>query len=719
MNNNPAPVQGGLNSAFQFVSSFSPHPGSIGSQLNSNLNNNDSFNSNFNDNNNNNNNNNNNQHNLTSVSYPSNLRFLRLRTSSCVFSNKDHIIFSSLNVRGLNNEAKFDSIFDDLFSSFSSVCALQETLLPPNRGSLYFKNLMARSFSNNPYRAYWDYNPADRNSGVSLILAPFISKYVQCIHKHLGRFIAADLYLPSTKLCIINIYNFQKDDFASKGAKFATYVVNFIQEKQRLGFLLIILGDFNLDPSIHAHALEQDRQSPAYFKICRFLFDNDFIDQFSKDLQGIPYASFYDNNHLPVSRIDQIWFSSDFITSLHADRSWPLPCTLLSTADDSFKLDHNCISVFFHKDIFIGHLPTHRVKQKGEWREYLDVKSATPDQWSSFKNSSLNLLIESTCLGWSASPTASLINSKWHHFVSAVSQAAKSSLPIKRVSSAVRAKGTNEALLIIKRRITELNRIFAFLTNFCFTSSKQELQTPLYKFRYLWNNPRSEGPKGFYFTLKKINQAYDFLIPPDSIPQLLSLSARNDFIQLRTHVVSLRNVLFNLRSIKEAEQTKIDIKNYETLRNINYSKDKSAFIASSLNKSKRSIVLDRAMITSPSAPNDFTLVTDPDGVKQAANEHFRTIAGLPPSDLPSLNDFPDVWRQYYSTLNVDSSIYCDLLSPPTDDEWFSTIKALPKQKAAGLLGFPYEILQQLPDELSLYLRDIVSACFACSSIPSD
>src|SRR3954467_516284 len=61
-----------------------------------------------------------------------------------------------------------------------------------------------------PYRAYWDYNPVDRYSGVELIIKSFVSTYVQKVTRHQGRYISLDLYLPTRKLKIINIYNHQK-----------------------------------------------------------------------------------------------------------------------------------------------------------------------------------------------------------------------------------------------------------------------------------------------------------------------------------------------------------------------------------------------------------------------------------------------------------------------------------------------------------------------------
>ena len=70
----------------------------------------------------------------------------------------------------------------------------------------------------------------------------------------------------------------------------------------------------------------------------------------------------------------------------------------------------------------------------------------------------------------------------------------------------------------------------------------------------------------------------------------------------------------------------------------NFAKDKAAFIASSLSRSRRSIILDCAMdVSDPSNPK---LETDPVKVKHLANYHFQTIAGVPPEYSPSVADLP-------------------------------------------------------------------------------
>src|SRR3954453_22127591 len=68
--------------------------------------------------------------------------------------------------------------------------------------------------------------------------------------------------------------------------------------------------------------------------------------------------------------------------------------------------------------------------------------------------------------------------------------------------------------------------------------------------------------------------------------------------------------------------------------------------------------------------------------------------------------------------DIDQLIYNNLLSPPTDDKWNAAVKALPHNKAAGISGIPYEFIQQLSAEASLYLKLLVTECFDSEEIPS-
>src|SRR5439155_8269810 len=59
-----------------------------------------------------------------------------------------------------------------------------------------------------------------------------------------------------------------------------------------------------------------------------------------------------------------------------------------------------------------------------------------------------------------------------------------------------------------------------------------------------------------------------------------------------------------------------------------------------------------------------------------------------------------------------------LTSLPTDEELQAAIKALPNGKAASLSGIPYELLKELPEEASLYLKLLITECFNSNDVLS-
>src|SRR4051794_30389235 len=163
-----------------------------------------------------------------------------------------------------------------------------------------------------PYKAYWDYYLADRYSGVGLIIKPFVFTYVQKVTRHQGRYISLDLYLPTRKLKIINIYNHQKINWLASqnnkgmcGLAFTNFVIKQITDAERAGFSVIIIGDFNLSPSSFLDQQAVGHRNSAHYKLIEFLFERNYIDQYPLNNHFKEYATFY-SQHSPTSRIDLI-----------------------------------------------------------------------------------------------------------------------------------------------------------------------------------------------------------------------------------------------------------------------------------------------------------------------------------------------------------------------------------------------------------------------------
>src|SRR4051812_32387054 len=122
------------------------------------------------------------------------------------------------------------------------------------------------------------------------------------------------------------------------------------------------------------------------------------------------------------------------------------------------------------------------------------------------------------------------------------------------------------------------------------------------------------------------------------------------------------------------------VKAYANTRCTNFAVNKAAFIASSLSRTRRSIILDRVM--SQDSSGQMSLVTNPLKIKTIANKHYQTIASSPPTREFTLQNMTAFWQDIYmSQQNINSNIYDSLLAAPTDEEWQHTISALPNDKA--------------------------------------
>src|SRR5436305_999075 len=308
---------------------------------------------------------NNNLYNFNSSSYNINNtnRFSPKQNSPRLSDTSNTISFASLNVRGINDICKFDDILDDLITENFSIIGLQETCLKESNAEFMFRNFIASHHSTFLYKDYWSFDSSDPAGGVTFIISPFVSKYVQKIHRHGSRFIAIDLFLPAKKLKIVNIYNYQQGDFLRSGKAFAKYVIQHIENARKDKFKILVMGDFNCDASIYFDTLAKERIPPAYFSLIKYLIEHDFIEQHPVDSDNREFATHYVNNN-PTSRIDQIWFSDDLLPNEYCfDRIWTLPCSTLST-HTNMNLDHRCVITYFTKSLFVGDLPVHTVKKR-------------------------------------------------------------------------------------------------------------------------------------------------------------------------------------------------------------------------------------------------------------------------------------------------------------------------------------------------------------------
>src|SRR3954467_9239215 len=452
-------------------------------------------------------------------------RFAATQLSPSLENFTNTISIASINVRGINDSIKFETILKDLTGRSLSVIGLQETKIKTNSAEACFHNFVKRNVQAFKYKAYWDFNSQDKAAGVGLLIASYISKYVQRIHRKDGRFIAIDLFLPAKKLKIINIYAHQTGNFATKGKPFTKFVCKHITKAESEGFQCIIMGDFNADPYRYHKILENGRHAPPpFYKLIEFLTNKNYIDQSPKDCSGKEYATYFANNQ-PTSRIDLIWYSDEMIRHTFLfDQVWQLPSSQLST-DTSACLDHRCIIVYFTKHLLLGHLPTHRVKQKGEWRTVFNLKQCKQKEWDEFRKQ-VDERLQHKMANSEPPPKSTLstnkksLNHKWQIFKDSVLQAAKASLKIKKQGPHI-DNDTPDKLIAMRQHLTSLNKIFAFVTALVYPKAlHNKSTTTIAQHQRIWlGNSKKLGLINMY---KDITMEFPFHIDNDEIPTVIS-----------------------------------------------------------------------------------------------------------------------------------------------------------------------------------------------------
>jgi hypothetical protein len=180
---------------------------------------------------------------------------------------------------------------------------------------------------------------------------------------------------------------------------------------------------------------------------------------------------------------------------------------------------------------------------------------------------------------------------------------------------------------------------------------------------------------------------------------------------------SQKSLLSAYLSTRFAQFQTESIEYYTALRDDHFSSAPGKFISSALSIEKRSIVLDRILVTLDAKP---TLLTDPMDIKQAAAAHFQSVVS-PSSSVPiSISAFPQRWRDAYTPIeSLSSSCYDSVLAPITIDEWSDVLKTSPVNKAAGPSKISYEMLRHLTGESLDFSLILANECLARGDIPAD
>src|SRR6185437_8076271 len=559
-----------------------------------------------------------------------------------------HIL--TLNVQGLNSKFKQEQLISMIKSDHISIMGLSETKLRPNQSRFIYKHIDAYSFYFN--------NDSDsvHGSGVGLIVSNSYSKYIQKSNGYKGRVIYIDLFMKgNVKLRIIQTYlhaNFMGNRAEIEDLQ--RYIFNLLDQAKQLFMETIIMGDFNR--SLEKFSVEYRRNGNVHWSYNLFhkLLTNNFTETVSlyHDITTLhPYNTFIPKQStLSPSRIDFIWISQGLVME-------SISCNVIDI--DTFETDHKAVYLSFlthnlFKKQSAAYLKQHNIKKKVftydnmNQRKWEQFTSAAEDRFQShhLNNMQLNNVND--------------LNRYWSLIQSTIMNAAFTTIDYHTTSMRNKAETRPQHLEETYSYIKSMNKLLTKLSTKNLAYYMSDLQQN-------WCNTRSN--------LLDIASKFRH---PLVLPNFIDLHNGNNIHLLIKDLLKTIGLQYTAKS--KAHQDK-QIKAFVQQRCEDFYDDKKHMIDSFLERTKRTIVIDRVLHTDQQGVQ--SLVTDPNEIKRLTIDHFQNCAG----GTHSPKEIPPRWEQQYRPKDtINPSVYNSLMTPMTNDEWAMIISALPLGKAAGPSG---------------------------------
>ena len=242
-------------------------------------------------------------------------------------SLKPKVTFNSLNVRGLNNEKKRQTIFHWLQSSHQGVTLLQETHSLERDENLWTKDWGNKIIFSHGTR---------HSSGVAILLDKKYDYNISEVKKDTnGRFLLVNIEINNENFILINVYAPTKDN-SKEQKQFFEYVNDKLEDYT--GCNIIIGGDFNvcLNPNLNKQGGAKVKQSVRAKQIYEIAETNDLIDvwrTFNEDKRRFTWRSFTKNGRVS-SRLDFWLISSHLMFDVEN-----------TVIEPSVKTDHSLIKI--------------------------------------------------------------------------------------------------------------------------------------------------------------------------------------------------------------------------------------------------------------------------------------------------------------------------------------------------------------------------------------
>ncbi|GBB83881.1 hypothetical protein RclHR1_10550001 [Rhizophagus clarus] len=595
---------------------------------------------------------------------------------------------SSFNINGLkmhsqNKIEQLNNFFSLKHISFGGVI---DTHLHPKQMQFLSKRLSNYTV----FSSSLDTSLHIRSSGgVWLFIKNSLAPHVHTYTSHSSRLLSIDLYFKGNiKLRIFVVYIPPTSDQALRDTTI-DLLIQALSDTKRLGFHHAICGNFNmhLDQFYPIFFNQPQIASKRIHRLFNFLLSSGYVDftpiNFSDSLGTFHRADV-------ITCIDYIW-SCPLLKSF-------LLSSIISDACDHSLSDHNPVITYFDSSLLSSSVKLARARQlKRRSRRIFLLDSVSPALWDDF-----SAHIDASCTVPPNTFASWHINRMCEYLHSSIIAGATAVLPSRMIGNDHTPKLPKELETLIQH-YRFLNRVLHSIRL-------------LRKYSHSFSSSHDRKWTVYRIRLENIFRLYKscFTTVP-VLPPTLSSCRANNFQHIFDILTHSSSSLRGLHLLKEKEYQDLSIKSHIEKRDLNFDTDISSFINSALSRSRQRIVLDRVFIDHPTAPH---LLTDPLDISDAVVNHFQhavPIKSTPPVHISAL---PDRWRSEYSPMDsISPAIYDSLLSPPSLEEWLSTISSMPNGKTPGPSMITYEMLKHLGPAANALLLALIRKCFTSADIP--
>jgi len=603
-----------------------------------------------------------------------------------LLSNPDSLNVATHNIVSFNDPIKQEQIIHNCTLNNIDILGISETNIPNDHIKHINKSL------DKTYTYFFNSARSKcRGNGVGLIINSSIASNIFYHHGKHGRYIFIDLQLKNKrKMRIFQIYLHANNRDIKDRIIVQNEIIKHIDYALNKNYDVIVMGDFNVDYNKSKHNNVHRQQKLKFIEDLsqRNLIDSiNILDQHQHHI-NLPTWTSADKSI--QSRIDYIFFSSSLTnTFLYSDIVTP----------ELYRSDHNMVIMMLKKNNLFQAQSLAQARRNRQTKLVYFYNKMNKEKWESFSaatdsmlhnHSKLRNLTDSNLYN------TTCLNEYWTYIREIITGCAKTSIPNKNVTTNGRDAIPKETV-DLQDDISKLNKVFHQFNN-------KQIDQPM-------DNLNRNWPEDIVFMNSIINK-YQL---PHYTNKFDSLITNINFKSNKKGVHHILGALLAKYKLEHKKTSDDQIKKYIEQRCTNLKDSPKKMLDSLLNRDKRFIVMDRIIINKD---GEQVLLTDEASIKKATNDHFQRVAGSKNESKEFSKEWAEWKNEYRPKDDIDSSIYKDLMSPPSKSEWYAIIQQLPKGKASGPSGISNEMLQHLGPSMFDKLWIFIKATLKLSDFPA-